>query len=221
MKGIVFSLLISLSMILTGCQTIKSWYGSKAEDKSALTWNQDAGRWQPSSDKYSIVSKDQVLNLDDGIHIKIKSKKNLNNFKGYSHPIYARIVQLADLKVFTDLSRTKTGLKQLLDEGYSDSSFLQSKIINIEPSRDFEIKVDRVENSTALGLVFGFYNLNGMKSSRIISIPPNFTIKETLFEKIKGMIIKSEEEKTKDPKMFVDIILDENEIEKMEIIAKS
>ncbi|WP_432738116.1 type VI secretion system lipoprotein TssJ [Maridesulfovibrio sp. FT414] len=100
--------------------------------------------------------------------------KNLNEYDGAAHTLLLCFYQLSNLSKFNELSGTSTGMEKLFNCTSFDPSVTQVQRQFVQPGRNATIVMDRAEGTKFVGVVAGYYDLQG-SGSRTWQIPMDVT----------------------------------------------
>ncbi len=104
--------------------------------------------------------------------VRIVAAPQLNWFDQRPHSVVVKVMQLSDTLAFERNRQAPFALQELLAGKAVDPSILDSRTVPIDPGADTVLTVDRLEQARYVGIVVGFFDLNGRQSARMIPIPP-------------------------------------------------
>ena len=106
----------------------------------------------------------------NAISFKLGVDKNLNEYDGAPHTLLLCFYQLSKLNKFNELAGTSTGMEKLFNCTSFDPTVTDVQREFVQPGRNATIVMDRAEGTKFVGVVAGYYNLEG-KASRTWQIP--------------------------------------------------
>ncbi|WP_320006566.1 type VI secretion system lipoprotein TssJ [Maridesulfovibrio sp.] len=106
----------------------------------------------------------------DAISFKLGVAKNLNEYDGAPHSLLLCIYQLSNISKFNEFSGSSAGMEKLFNCTSFDPSVTQVKREFVQPGHNSTISMDRAEGTKFVGVVAGYYDLQG-KGSRTWQIP--------------------------------------------------
>ena len=155
MRGRLLILLLLLLVAVCGC-------GGKKKPVNPTTVTTPAASPDQMKWTYQI----------NAISFKLGVDKNLNEYDGSPHTLLLCFYQLSNLSKFNELAGTSTGVEKMLNCTSFDHSVTQVKREFVQPGRNSTITMDRAEGTKFVGVVAGYYDLQG-KASRTWQIPMN------------------------------------------------
>lgn len=169
--------------LLSGCASqLPTWQANITEqppihidDKQyqANDWIWEDGRsaWFYRGSE-EIKKQDTVWDFDaQALVFRFTSPEQLNLQDGKPHTLYLRVFQLSDVKVFNDIRRSQSGLRELLTEQDIDSSILSHHELIVEPNESEILKIDRLKETRFVAIVTGYFNLDVAESVRVFEVP--------------------------------------------------
>lgn len=189
-------LIVTLFAALAGCESLMSvlpfGQSQNAEDpalsedpavtgkmSSSLippqwTWSDPEQRWHfvvPSTTTPK-VGMDGWIFDPGALQMRVVAAPQLNQYHDRSHSLVLRVVQLADKKPFDDRRTTSFGLQEMLTvNAFDPTAVLSVNEYSLLPGADQMISLDRQQNVRYVGIVAGFYGLDGRRVTRIVPIP--------------------------------------------------
>lgn len=142
---------------------------------SQWTWSDAEQRWHYLTPNLQApkVAMDGWAYEPAAIQLRVIAAPQLNQYHNRPHSLVLRVVQLADKKPFDDRRTTSFGLQEMLTvDAFDPTAVLSVNEYSLLPGADQMISLDRQQNVRYIGVVAGFYNLDGRRSSRLIPIPP-------------------------------------------------
>ena len=116
-------------------------------------------------------SKDDYRYIKDALVINLNATDDLNTFNNQSHTVVLALYELSNPNIFNQMLEAPEGVVQLLEGKQFDESVLSRRKLVIQPGENKEFRIDRVEGARYLGVVAGFYSMQGSGNfSRIFPI---------------------------------------------------
>lgn len=146
----------------------------KAEKNPASrlwTWQDGDERWKFSGHELPQLGADAWTYEADAIRMRMIGAPQLNLYDQRPHSLVLKVFQLSDQKPFSDHRKTVFGLQQMLTNDKFDPAVVSVNRYIIQPGSDQVITLDRQKDARFVGIVAGFYNLDGKTSARLIRIP--------------------------------------------------
>lgn len=106
----------------------------------------------------------------DAISFKLGVDEKLNEYDGAPHTLLLCFYQLSKLTKFNALAGTSTGMEKLFNCTSFDPTVTQVQREFAQPGKNATIVMDRAEGTRFVGVVAGYYDLQG-KASRTWQIP--------------------------------------------------
>lgn len=112
-----------------------------------------------------------VTFMPGGISISYTADNDLNAYDQSPHYVMLAIYQLDNISAFHQMSKTLTGVNQLLNLSKFDGSVvgIDSKFINAGEAG--LIKLDRLENTKWVGIVAGYYDSTPERAVKEFQMP--------------------------------------------------
>ncbi|CBL44797.1 Hypothetical protein HDN1F_12140 [gamma proteobacterium HdN1] len=145
---------------------------------SLWEWNDTRQRWHYTIENTTPPRLAQdAWPLDEGaIQLRILAAPQSNLHRGRPHALIVRVIQMSDAKPFQVRRDNLFGLKEMLTvNDFDKTAVLSVNDYSILPGSEQMLTLDRLENSRYIGIVAGFFELNGRQSARLIAIPPTDT----------------------------------------------
>jgi type VI secretion system VasD/TssJ family lipoprotein len=105
------------------------------------------------------------------VNLNIEAAKMLNVRGGEAHPLAVCVYQLRDQGAFRNLTGGVDGLYKLLECTPFDSSVAGVRRVVVNPGESRKVSLDREEGARFVGIVAGYYNVDGERIVRLFSIP--------------------------------------------------
>jgi type VI secretion system VasD/TssJ family lipoprotein len=105
------------------------------------------------------------------VRINYKAAANLNFYENRAHTILLVVYQLSGLNAFNQQIKTAEGLSRLLQAERFDNSVTGVDQTFIEPGEEKALVLDRYENTQAVAVVAGYYDLQPGQVTRIFDVP--------------------------------------------------
>lgn len=115
--------------------------------------------------------------------LAVTSDADLNLVDGARHALSLCVYQLTALDQFRQLSMTPDGLTKLNECENFDKAVVGVQRIIVQPARDQEVVMDRMENARFIGLAAGYYNPIPAQSARVFEIPVDVNAEGSLWWK--------------------------------------
>lgn len=140
------------------------WEWSDAEQR----WHYMMGGLTPPQ-----VAMDGWLFETGGVQVRVIAAPQLNQYHDRPHAVMLRVIQLGDRKPFDERRTTTFGLQEMLSiNAFDPAAVLSVSEYSLLPGADQVISLDRQLNVRYVGIVAGFYNLDGRRATRLVPIPP-------------------------------------------------
>lgn len=149
---------------------------AELEEKNASLqwlWRDGEQRWRYAGDPATAprVAMDAWIFEPGAVQLRVIAPAQLNLYLERPHALVMRIILLADLKAFEERRATRFGLQDLLSLDSFDPSVLGVTQYSLMPGSDQMISLDRPQNARYIGIVTGYYGLDGKRSARLIPLP--------------------------------------------------
>lgn len=118
--------------------------------------------------------KPEYIYESGGLKVNYTASKDLNMYNSSPHTIIAIIYQLTSPDAFMNLSKTKEGVKKLLQSSEFDPSVVSFSSLVIQPGVDKNITTYRAKNAEWIGVVGGYFQLAPNASVSIQKIPVQY-----------------------------------------------
>jgi type VI secretion system VasD/TssJ family lipoprotein len=123
--------------------------------------------------------KDDYRYIKDAVVINMQATANLNTFNNQSHTVVLVLYELSNPNIFNQMLEDPDGVVKLLEGTQFDSSVLSRRRLVVQPEEERVFSMDRVEGARYLGVVAGFYSMQGPENfSRLFALgmeqPPSF-----------------------------------------------
>lgn len=138
------------------------------------TWRDGEQRWRyvGTADTAPRVAIDGWVFEPGTLQLRIAAAPQLNSYLNRPHATVLRVIQLADLKPFEDRRTTRFGLQEMLSiDAFDPAAVLAVNQFSLLPGSDQMIAIDRMQNARYIGIVAGFYGLDGRRTARLIPVP--------------------------------------------------
>jgi len=107
----------------------------------------------------------------DAITLHLIADPQLNVRDGVPHTLFVCFYQLRDPNAFNQFAGDKDGLYKLLGCSLFDGSVVNSRSQIVNPGQDMKLIFDRAEGAKYVGIVAGYYLLQGTRNTRLIDFP--------------------------------------------------
>lgn len=129
-------------------------------------------------DCFAVYEPDPGLSLTnvrtfgrDALTFDIKASSDLNWYDQNKHALTLAIFQLGSPNEFQQLVQSDFGIRYLLESDQLKNSFLSSQKLAIQPGTRRKVILDRMEGTTFIGVVGGFYEGSKQLQSRLVELP--------------------------------------------------
>lgn len=107
------------------------------------------------------------------VQLRVIAAPQLNQYHDRPHSVMLRVIQLGDRKPFDERRQTTFGLQEMLSiNAFDPAAVLNVSEFSLLPGADQVISLDRQQNVRYVGVVAGFYGLDGRRAARLVPIPP-------------------------------------------------
>ena len=212
MNYIKLSLFLLLSCLIASCSSLSS-----KKSKDLVKWNESLQQWEALQQKSTVAFPSEFPPKSNAIDVSLEVSPELNLYRGFSHPVVLKVLQLSDSNQFVELSKTKTGLLKVLDDSFTDPSVITSTNFSVMPGDKSDLIIDRREGTRQIAFVFGFYDMKGINSTKIISLPAPPVKKKGVFDFVRALPIFPQGDTshlTKPMDLKVKLVLGKDKIEK-------
>lgn len=145
-----------------------------SQQMPAWEWSDGEQRWLYMADPLPKprVAADAWLFDPAAIRLRVIAPPQLNLYLDRPHSLILRVIQLGDRKAFDDRRTTTFGLQEMLSiNAFDPAAVLGVSEFSLLPGTDQMISVDRLENARYIGIVAGYYGLDGRRVARLIPVP--------------------------------------------------
>lgn len=177
-KGVVYGALLLLAGCIKPASKTKAAspqsqiQAIRAKSKNAMPVNpvQDPNQlvwaWQPNA-----------------LHLSITADHDLNRYDEQPHALMVCLYQLSSVNTWSELIKSPSGMDTLLKcEGF-DNSVVQSERLFIQPGKQQQLDLDRLENGRYVALVAGYATSKAQRLSSLFKFPVKQATKGFLFWK--------------------------------------
>lgn len=145
------AVVLTLVSLLTGCSTANSLLGGNSRKQAVgeIAWGY----------------------AENAVVIEIDADARLNEYSGESHTLVLGIYQMEDSAGFYKLAADSSLLAKALETGKAGDGFVNFVRYVVSPGQRSIMTVDRAQKTKFVGLVAGYYQMDGSKSARLFEIP--------------------------------------------------
>lgn len=144
--------------------------------------HQAVWEWSTKSQEWTYIKSEgvpPVLGDNDGtfesgsIQLILQSAPNLNQKNGSAHTLVFKVIQLRDPSILNGYRQSSFRLSDLMamDVITADSSFLVENRVIVNPGDLKILSIDRLKEARYISVLAGYYQMQDLKSIRVISIP--------------------------------------------------
>lgn len=136
-------------------------------------WHDGAQRWRSTGSKPPPrLTQDAWVMEPAAISLRVVASPQLNWFDQRPHSVVLKLVQASDGLDFERNRAAPFVLQGMLAGTLDNSKFLDVRTFSIDPGSDTVINLDRLDLARYVGIVVGFYQLDGRESARLVPVPP-------------------------------------------------
>ncbi len=106
-----------------------------------------------------------------GINFHLRGDSRLNVYQQVPHALILCAYQLKDANAFNQTLEDKEGLSKLLECRRFDNSVNYSKRLIVQPGQDLFEAMEKIEGTSVVGIVAGYYHYDRKKATRIFVLP--------------------------------------------------
>lgn len=146
---------------------------------SPWRWHDGAQRWRSTGPKAPPrLNADAWVMEPEGVSLRVVASPQLNWFDERPHSVVLKVIQASDSLDFERNRAAPFVLQGMLAGNLDNSRFLDVRTYAIDPGADTVITLDRLDLARYVGIVVGFYRLDGRESARLVAVPPIVELSE-------------------------------------------
>lgn len=137
------------------------------------TWADGAGSWQYSAREKPEAPALQWVYEPRALAVRIDASDTLNLYRGQSHTLSLKVIQLTNPAVVSELRESPFGLSDLMAAKGKElsASIVREDVLAIEPGQDKAVLLPREQDVRYIAIVAGYFEMESEKSVRIVPIP--------------------------------------------------
>lgn len=114
------------------------------------------------------------------ISISVQATTDLNEFQDCAHALNLYVIQLSDIKDFNKASASVATLLPYIEKGSQNTGVTRFQQFVVQPGQLDTNVINRIDGSTWVAVVAGFYYMNPEKCVRVFQLPADPAKKLTL-----------------------------------------
>ncbi len=105
------------------------------------------------------------------ISVSVQATTDLNEFQDCAHALNLYVIQLSDIKDFNKASASVATLLPYIEKGSQNTGVTRFQQFVVQPGQLDTNVINRIDGSTWVAVVAGFYYMNPEKCVRVFQLP--------------------------------------------------